>query len=113
MPLWSPRDLQFPVEISNIGMVGDVGYFDENGGFHSLFNIFFTREENESHGYSPPTNFKEYSNHQVRTEIIDSLNLDPSESLSEGWVDYAVHGKFRRVDHVEYVYSSDSTDTPS
>lgn len=97
IPLWKPRRRQFPVGLTDVGMVGDVGYFDAEGGFYSLFNIFLTEEENENYGYSPPTDFKEYSNFQVRKDIIEPLEINPSESLSQGWVDYAVDGKFRRV----------------
>lgn len=105
VPLWKPRPQQFPVGMTEVGMVGDVGYFDAEGGFYSLFNIFLTENENESHGYSPPTNFKEYTSFKVRENIIDPTEIDAREPLLEGLVNYWTDGKFRYVEQVGYVDS--------
>lgn len=89
--------------MTEVGMVGDVGYLDAEGGFYSLFNIFLTENENESHGYSPPTNFKEYTSFKVRENIIDPTEIDAREPLLEGLVNYWTDGKFRYVEQVGYV----------
>lgn len=84
-------------------MIGDVGYFDATGGFYSLFNIFLTEQENKSYGYSPPPNFKEYSNFRVRKDIIDPIRIRPKEPFSKGLVNFSAHGKFRHVKQNGYV----------
>jgi len=41
--------------------LGDVGYFDKEGGFEVLFNVYKTVQENFAIGYDPPSNFHHYT----------------------------------------------------
>ncbi|KAF4615004.1 hypothetical protein D9613_002462 [Agrocybe pediades] len=52
--------------------LGDVGYFDKEGGFSVLFNVYKTLEENLAIGYDPPQNFLHYApppNHKLSSSI--------------------------------------------
>ncbi|KAF9473883.1 hypothetical protein BDN70DRAFT_899425 [Pholiota conissans] len=61
IPLWRPspslddtRDVGY---WSRNVYIGDVGIFDENGGFNTYFNIFESKGENLRRRYTPPSNF--------------------------------------------------------
>ncbi|KDR69293.1 hypothetical protein GALMADRAFT_282729 [Galerina marginata CBS 339.88] len=79
----------------NIGL-GDVGYFDKDGGFEILFNIYLTPIENRTHNYDPPTNFVEYApppeeeskyvsirKGDYRTVFGDFRSVDPPRNFKE------------------------------
>ncbi|KAF9475521.1 hypothetical protein BDN70DRAFT_772199, partial [Pholiota conissans] len=59
IPLWSPSPgiELVPEEWKHHVNVGDVGFFNDEGGFDTLFNIFLSREENISRHHSPPEDF--------------------------------------------------------
>ncbi|KAF8179125.1 hypothetical protein BJ912DRAFT_1062919 [Pholiota molesta] len=50
--------------------VGDVGIFNDEGGFDTIFNIFISKDENLALGYDPPSDFICYP------KSLDELNLD-------------------------------------
>lgn len=90
--LWAPIPRQFPIEDSDFGAIGDVGYLDDSGGFNSLFNIFLTYEENRSYGYGPlPPNFAEYASLKIRNTIIERIyDLQPPGQIFR----YSYDGRF-------------------
>ncbi|KAF8972492.1 hypothetical protein BDZ97DRAFT_1781278 [Flammula alnicola] len=62
IPLWNPSPTQHD-HIERWGKnvyIGDVGLFNEDGGFDTLFNIFETEDENISRGLNPPKGFVPY-----------------------------------------------------
>lgn len=83
--------------MTNMDMIGDVGYFNDEGGFHSLFNIFLTKEENEKHGYKPPPNFEEYTSQQTKNVIVQCRNMRPNALLgTKHSLRFSTSGRFRR-----------------
>jgi hypothetical protein len=50
--------------------IGDVGIFNEAGGFNTIFNIFQTEDENIANGYDPPVDFVRFH------KSLDQLLLD-------------------------------------
>jgi len=55
-----PDDNNEGLNEGRVMKLGDVGYFDREGGFEVLFNIYKTAEENRKLGYDPPHNFAMY-----------------------------------------------------
>ncbi|KAF9556167.1 hypothetical protein CPC08DRAFT_725921 [Agrocybe pediades] len=69
--------------------LGDVGYFDKEGGFTVLFNVYKTVEENLRLGHDPPKDFRHYvpppdqtisRSVQMRAEEYTPLDGDFKES---------------------------------
>ncbi len=52
IPLWWPSE-------RNI-CIGDIGSFNNEGGFEILFNIFLSAGDNAAHGFNPPVDFEPY-----------------------------------------------------
>ncbi|KAF8179121.1 hypothetical protein BJ912DRAFT_983048, partial [Pholiota molesta] len=59
IPLWNPSPgLETdPQEWRYHVNIGDVGFFNDEGGFDTLFNIFLPKEQNHDHHYTPPDDF--------------------------------------------------------
>lgn len=65
IPLWNPSP---PVTVGAEpqawklhAQIGDVGYFNDQGGFSTLFNVFESVEQNvKSRQYTPPEGFVPY-----------------------------------------------------
>jgi len=64
IPLWKTSQEFISNKIKDhkarVITLGDVGYFDREGGFEVLFNVYKTAEENLAIGYDPPDNFYHY-----------------------------------------------------
>ncbi|KAF8972480.1 hypothetical protein BDZ97DRAFT_835814 [Flammula alnicola] len=61
IPFWDPSPRFGRVETwAKHVYIGDVGLFDSNGGFNTLFNIFQTKAQNIARGYNPPEDFEPY-----------------------------------------------------
>jgi hypothetical protein len=59
IPLWNPSPgLETdPQEWRYHVNIGDVGFFNDEGGFDTLFNIFLPKEQNHDHHHTPPDDF--------------------------------------------------------
>jgi hypothetical protein len=72
IPLWKPS----PSDKSNARIwrhhiyVGDVGIFNAEGGFDTLFNIFKSKTRNQEGGYEPPSDFVPYP------KSLEEMSLD-------------------------------------
>jgi hypothetical protein len=52
---WFPAPILFPPSGGRRGVqLGDLGYFDDSGEFHPIFNIFRSYEQNIEEGARPP-----------------------------------------------------------
>jgi len=62
IPLWSPSPgMNSPEKFQETNIcVGDIGAFNDEGGFDVLFNIFLSSVDNTAHGFSVPDNFEPY-----------------------------------------------------
>ncbi|KAF8956736.1 hypothetical protein BDZ97DRAFT_1849668 [Flammula alnicola] len=62
IPLWKPSpSLSKPTQNWRRNVyIGDVGFFNNDGGFETLFNVFETKEQNRSRRCEPPENFVPY-----------------------------------------------------
>ena len=60
--LWNPSpSLSLPQNRRKRNIqLGDVGYFNKDGGFDILFNIFLDTEENLNQQFEPPPQFTPY-----------------------------------------------------
>ncbi|KAF8972487.1 hypothetical protein BDZ97DRAFT_836109 [Flammula alnicola] len=56
--------------------IGDVGVFNGDGGFDTYFNVFETKEENESRGRTPPANFVRYPKKLSEMDIVSEPQND-------------------------------------
>lgn len=55
MPLWYPSPKLMGQDQTLRGIeVGDIGYLDDSGDFHTIFNIFFSYDANIYRGACPP-----------------------------------------------------------
>ncbi|KAF9473882.1 hypothetical protein BDN70DRAFT_899424 [Pholiota conissans] len=86
IPLWKPSpSLDSTHDVENWSRniyIGDVGIFDDNGGFDTFFNIFESMGQNRRRRYSPPQDFLPY--HKRLSEIpIDSEARRPSDEDSQ------------------------------
>jgi hypothetical protein len=53
---WFPAPTLFPPSGGRRGVqLGDLGYFDDSGEFHPIFNIFHSYEQNIAEGARPPS----------------------------------------------------------
>lgn len=57
IPLFSPSKV--PAGAKNV-CIGNVGFFNDLGGFTTLFNIFETKSQNLALGYNPPSGFRPF-----------------------------------------------------
>jgi hypothetical protein len=55
VPLWNPFPKLKGSDRRRRGIeIGDVGYLDDSGDFHALFNVFYTSSTNQLRGATPP-----------------------------------------------------------
>jgi hypothetical protein len=84
IPLWnpSPSIKTNPQTWNRHVYIGDVGIFNEQGAFDTLFNIFLSAEENVAHGHTPPHGFIRYKKNlqQIKIDFQDVV-LTPSKTL--------------------------------
>ncbi|PPQ83134.1 hypothetical protein CVT25_003711 [Psilocybe cyanescens] len=59
VPLWNPSFGFEDGKPARCVQLGDVGYFDKNGTFVSIFNIYLSEDENRQEGFLPPK-FQQY-----------------------------------------------------
>ncbi|KAF8972440.1 hypothetical protein BDZ97DRAFT_1912964 [Flammula alnicola] len=73
IPLWKPSpSLSKPTQNWRRNVyIGDVGFFNNDGGFETLFNVFETKEQNRSRRCEPPENFVPYPK-DLSDAMIDS-----------------------------------------
>ncbi|KAF8972484.1 hypothetical protein BDZ97DRAFT_836008 [Flammula alnicola] len=66
IPLWTPSSSHE----NNSVYVGDVGIFNEHGGFETFFNVLRTEKENRQNGYRLPSNFKPYDKNISELQLL-------------------------------------------
>lgn len=59
--------------------MGDVGVFDDDGGFDTYFNIFENKEDNNKRGHKVPSNFIPY--HKKLSNMSIKSHSDPPDTL--------------------------------
>jgi len=73
IPLWKPSQGLVSDDQqrhrNRVMRVGDVGYFNNEGGFEVLFNIFNTAQQNRENYFDPPANFTHYDSSPERKVV--------------------------------------------
>jgi hypothetical protein len=94
IPLWnpSPSIKTNPQKWKLYVYIGDVGTFNDQGAFDTLFNIFLSPEQNVEHGYTPPHGFIPYRKNlkEVKIDFRDVMLTTPLRSIGLTSNGYAI-----------------------
>lgn len=86
IPLWSPSPSirADPQTWRRHTYIGDVGIFNDQGGFDTLFNLFCSKEKNLEMKYNPPDDFVPYGvNLEDLPLVFQDINLSGSRSIKK------------------------------
>ncbi|KAF4614998.1 hypothetical protein D9613_002464 [Agrocybe pediades] len=110
IPLWKTshgyaQDKPIQDEEAKVMTLGDIGYFDKEGGFTVLFNVYKTVEENLRRGHDPPKDFRHY------VPPPDQIISRSAQMRAEEYI--PLHGDFKESDWPydtgrDYVFSCES-----
>jgi len=106
IPIWdsspslhstSPNGKGEPAALPLSTQVGDVGFFNGLGGFHTIFNILNSYDENKARGLSPPPEFSQFyieeGNSLVSLRDIGDSQIYRCENLVPNTQQSVYHGR--------------------
>ena len=78
---WFPAPTLFPPAGGRRGVqLGDLGYFDDSGEFHPIFNIFCSYEQNILEGASPPS--QSYQHLRIDRNSIRQIDIQRQQTYT-------------------------------
>ena len=78
---WFPAPTLFPPTGGRRGVqLGDLGYFDDSGEFHPIFNIFRSYEQNILEGASPPS--QSYQHLRIDWNSIRQVDIQRQQTYT-------------------------------
>ena len=78
---WFPAPTLYPPSGGRRGVqLGDLGYFDDSGEFHPIFNIFHSYEQNIAEGARPPS--QPYQHLHIDRNSIRQLDIQRQQTYT-------------------------------
>ncbi|KAF8972496.1 hypothetical protein BDZ97DRAFT_836807 [Flammula alnicola] len=96
IPLWNPSPCKGHARTWRTHVyIGDVGIFNHDGGFDTLFNIFHSAAENRERKRDPPDDFIPYHKNlsEIGIDIQDLMLASSTTTMTSGFVKDPPHAK--------------------